>query len=151
MLAIAEPQQKVFVSESFLKVKSQIYFHVCFCFLFFFYFVILVKMAKALNPLVLERKIDRRMKEYTDEMKLFKSELQLIKNDSKTKRPSSEAKLKETLKVKQAEAANKTLRKLKSIEKKSVSGRTDPKMSKRAVNSPSIKHLFVSCLTFFSF
>lgn len=82
---------------------------------------------------LLERKIDRHMKDNDDKLKLFKSELEVLKSSSK--RPSTAV---TKARAKQPEAAQKavttTTAKSKGDEKKSVSTSTTPKASKKAVN-----------------
>lgn len=82
---------------------------------------------------LLERKIDRHMKDSDDKLKLFKSELEFLKSSSK--RPSTAV---TKARAKQPEAAQKavttTTAKSKGDEKKSVSTSTTPKASKKAVN-----------------
>lgn len=92
------------------------------------------EMFPKVPPLsLLERKIDRHMKDNDDKLKLFKSELEILKSSSK--RPSTVA---TKARAKQPEAAQKavtiTTAKSKGDEKKSVSTSTTPKASKKAVN-----------------
>lgn len=78
----------------------------------------------------LERKIDRHMKDSDDKMKLFKSELQLLKTIPKlTKRPSTVTKPKEVKQLETVRKAVTTTMKPKVDEKKSLH------TPKKAVNS----------------
>lgn len=93
---------------------------------------------------VLERKIDRHIKDNADQIKLFKYELQTLKTDPKVKRPGSTMKSKEAPKAKQPEPARKTaMTTWKCDDKRLFASCNELKMSKRAVNfPPSMKLVF---------